>query len=186
MGKWRKNIIDRLLNMQEYKNVVIGERSIIDLDVKIGEGTQIGNFVYIEEGVEIGKDCFISHYVHLRKGTQIGNNSQIRNCSLIEPGTKIGNNVMIRNHVSTAMNQIISDNCYIGPHVSFTNANVVRSMTGKKMPIDAPPYLEENVTVFTHAVVLSGVRLKSGCVIGAGSVVTRDTEEAKIYLGIRY
>lgn len=162
----------------------MGKYNLIDLNVSIGNGTVLGNFVNIEEDVKIGKNCFISHYTHIRTGVRIGDNSQIRNNCLIEPNTSIGNNVMLRNHISTAEGQIISDGCYIGPHVSFTNANVVRSMTGKKMPIDPPPFLEENVTVFTHAVVLSGVVLKKGCVIGAGSVVTKDTEPGETYIGV--
>ena len=162
----------------------MGQNNIIEVDVVIEPGTVLGNFIHIEPHVKIGRNCFIGNCVHIRKGTVIGDNSEIRYCCLIEPETKIGNNVMIRNHVSTAQGQVISDYCYIGPHVSFTNANKVRSMTGHKMPIDPPPYLEENVTVFTHAVVLSGVRLAKGCVIGAGAVVTKDTEPGQVYLGV--
>jgi UDP-2-acetamido-3-amino-2,3-dideoxy-glucuronate N-acetyltransferase len=162
----------------------VGEHCIIDESARIGNGTTIGNFVIIEEDVVIGDDCFIGNYCQVRKGTTIGNDSQLRNCCLIEPETKIGNDVMIRNHVSTAQGQVIEAGCYVGPHVSFTNANIVRSMTGEKMPIDPPPYLENNVTVFTHAVILSGVTLKKGCVIGAGAVVTKNTEVGKTYLGV--
>lgn len=162
----------------------MGKHCVIAEDFEKKDGTVIGNFVTIEPGVEIGENCFIGHYCHIRYGVKIGDNSQLRNGCLIEPETKIGNNVMIRNHVSTAQGQVISDECYIAPHVSFTNANVVRSMTGEKMPIDPPPYLEEKVTVFTHAVVLSGVRLSRGCVIGAGAVVTKDTRPYKVYLGV--
>ena len=147
-------------------------------------GTIIEPTAIIEENVKIGEDCYIGHFVHIRYGNIIGDGTQIRNGSLIEPECRIGKNVMIRNHVSTAQGQTISDNCYIGPHVSFTNANVVRSMTGKKMPIDPPPYLEENVTVFTHAVVLSSVRLAKKCVVGAGAVVTKDTEPGGVYMGV--
>jgi len=168
----------------ELSGVRISDTAIVDSSVKIGANSVIGNFVCIEKDVTIGENCFISHYTHIRKGTQIGDNSEIRNNCLIEPDTKIGNSVMIRNHVSTAQGQVISDNCYIGPHVSFTNANVVRSMTGQKMPIDDPPFLEKSVTVFTHAVVFSGIRLRNGCVIGAGAVVTKDTEQKQTYMGV--
>jgi UDP-2-acetamido-3-amino-2,3-dideoxy-glucuronate N-acetyltransferase len=164
--------------------VDISPYAIVDDTALIGDGTKIGHFVFIEEGVTIGKNCFISHYTHIRKGVTIGDNSQIRNNCLIEPNTQIGSNVMLRNHISTAQGQVISDGCYIGPHVSFTNANVVRSMTGRKMPIDAPPFLEEKVTVFTHAVVLSGVKLGTRCVVAAGAVVTRDTEPYETYMGV--
>ena len=162
----------------------MGEWCEIADNVLIGSGTVIGNFVIIEAGVKIGENCFIGHYCHIRYGCEIGDNSQLRNYCLIEPETMIGNNVMMRNHISTAHSQVISDGCYVGPHVSFTNANVVRSMTGEKMPIDDPPFLEENVTVFTHAVVLSGVKLARGCVIGAGAVVTKDTRVGQTYLGV--
>jgi acetyltransferase-like isoleucine patch superfamily enzyme len=179
-----KRYIASIESPGDFRICPVGKTSIVDENVFIGKDSVVGNFVYIEEDVTIGKNCFISHYTHLRKGVKIGDGSQIRNNCLIEPYTVFGKNVMMRNHCSTAQGQIISDNCYIGPHVSFTNANVVRSMTGEKMPIDDPPYLEENVTVFTHAVILSGVRLAKGCVIGAGAVVTKDTEAGETYMGV--
>ena len=44
--------------------------------------------------------------------------------------------------------------------------------------------IEDNVWIGTHCVILPGVTIKSGSVIGAGCVVTKDTIENGIYIGI--
>jgi len=41
-------------------------------DAEIGEGTKIGQFVYIEGNVKIGKNCNIKHHVYICNGVKIG------------------------------------------------------------------------------------------------------------------
>ena len=47
----------------------------------------------------------------------------------------------------------------------------------------SPVVIEDNVWIGAKATILAGVTIKSGCVIGANSVVTHDTEENGIYVG---
>ena len=46
-----------------------------------------------------------------------------------------------------------------------------------------PIIIEHDVWIGAHSIILPGVKLGKGCVIGANSVVTRDTEEYSINVG---
>lgn len=52
--------------------------------------------------------------------------------------------------------------------------------TGK----DGIPSVEDNVTVYTHAVVVADVVLHSGCTVGAHSFADRDFDENITVVGI--
>jgi|WetSurMetagenome_2_1015567.scaffolds.fasta_scaffold00022_50 serine acetyltransferase len=67
---------------------------------------------------------------------------------IIHPNARIGKNVVVYHMVTLAVKKT-------GPHAGA-------------------PVLEDDVTIFPHAVVLGNVRVGRGAVIGAGSIVVRD------------
>lgn len=89
---------------------------------------------------------------------------------------------------------IIGENVYIAPNVSIYTAyhpveykkrNAFQRADGV---ITDNEYAKEivignNVWIGGNAVILPGVHIGDGCVIGAGSVVTKDTEPNSIYVG---
>ncbi len=48
----------------------------------------------------------------------------------------------------------------------------------------SPVVIEDNVWIGAKATILAGVTIKSGCIIGANAVVTHDTEENGVYVGV--
>lgn len=44
--------------------------------------------------------------------------------------------------------------------------------------------IEDDVWMGTGVIVLDGVHVAEGCVIGAGAIVTKDTEPYSIYVGV--
>lgn len=53
-----------------------------------------------------------------------------------------------------------------------------------KTIVAAPVVIEDDVWIGANSVIMPGVRLKKGCVIGAGSVVTKDVESMTIVAGV--
>ena len=43
--------------------------------------------------------------------------------------------------------------------------------------------IEDNVFVGAKAIIMPGIRIKQGCVVGAGAVLTKDTDTLGIYAG---
>ena len=102
---------------------------------------------------KIGKRTKIAAFVEIGKDVVIGEDCKIEAFSFIPPGVEIGNNV------------------FIGPHVCFTNDKHPPSL------IDFVPLktiVEDGVSIGAGAIILPGITLHKNCVIGAGSVVTRD------------
>ncbi|SJZ99176.1 maltose O-acetyltransferase [Sediminibacterium ginsengisoli] len=82
-------------------------------------------------------------------------------------GIKIGNRVMIGSH--TAISTITHD---------YSQEIMYDTVIAK------PVIIEDDVWIGSHAVIMPGVTLGKGCVIGAGSVVTKDVPPGAIVTGV--
>ena len=123
---------------------------------------------------------------------------------------EVGDNVSIHQgvYILNAENLIIGDNvsihpmCYIealggvkiGSNVSIAHATTILSTShtymNARQPIKDQPLnllqttIENNVWLGAKVTVLGGVVVSSGCVVGAGAVVTKNTKENSIVAGV--
>jgi acetyltransferase-like isoleucine patch superfamily enzyme len=111
-------------------------------------------------------NIYIGHGDHV----SIGDECQINGNVFIQGG-RIGNYVMIAPDVA-----ILS----LVHHVSSTAIPMIRQ--GRRKHVD--PIIEDDVWIGTRVVILPGIRIARGCIIGAGAVVTRDTQPYGIYGGV--
>lgn len=92
---------------------------------------------------------------------------------------QMGNQCMIEAFAFIPDWVTLGDNVFIGPHVCFTN--------DKRPPSYGKHWLrttvEDNVSIGANATILPGVILGKGCVIGAGSVVTRSVPPNAVVYG---
>lgn len=149
------------------KNIKLGENCLIKKGVKIdtycGGKIEIGDNCKIHEGamlltyggdIKIGHDCSINPY-----------------CILYGHG-----GLTIGNHVSIATHTII-----IPANHNFDNTKELitnQGITQKGI------HIEDNIWLGANVKILDGVIIKTGCVVGAGSVVTKNTENNGIYAGV--
>lgn len=94
--------------------------------------------------------------VDIPSHVEIGGGWVIHHCNgiVIHPAAKIGKNFIIRS------------GCVIG----CNNGSV--------------PVIADNVTLGVHVTIIGNVNIASGCIIGAGAVVTKSTEPNGIYAGV--
>lgn len=140
-------------------------------------GLAKGQYTIIEQPFEHGKDVFIGSYVHIRPGVVIGSDTEIRDSCWLGAGVRLGNHVKIMNMSQICSNSKIGNNVFIGPGVHFANA---RNFTSADL---TAPIVEDEVRIGVRAVILPGVVLRKGCIIAAGSVVTKSTRNYKVYMG---
>jgi acetyltransferase-like isoleucine patch superfamily enzyme len=77
----------------------------------------------------------------------------------------------------------IADNVSISPEVTVITASHLADHPG--FPVELRPVvIEDHVWIGTRAMILPGVTLGRGCVVAAGSVVTRDVPPLAIVAGI--
>ena len=124
------------------------------------------------------KDCKIGNNVKIPYPDlvnlyecKIGGNTFIGPFVEIQQGVKIGSYCKIESHTFICSGVIIGDNVFIGHGVIFTNDKYPR-VNNKDWTL-LKTKVENNVSIGSNSTILS-VTLGKNCLIGAGSVVTKD------------
>ena len=138
--------------------------SVIDENVKIGEGTKIWHFSHVQNNVKIGEKCILG------QNTYVGQN------------VVIGHHVKIQNNVSIYEGVYLEDYVFCGPSVVFTNDLNPRSKY-PKMGEYAMTQVKEGATIGANATIICGVTLGRWSMIGSGSVVTKDVKDYALVYG---
>ena len=115
-------------------------------------------------GCTIEDNCFIGPFVEIQKNVLIKNNTRIQSHSFICEKVTIGKN------------------CFIGHGVMFTNDKFKSGKLGGGKKNWLSTNIGNNVLIGSNATILP-VKIKSGSVIGAGSVVTKDITKKGVYVG---
>jgi UDP-2-acetamido-3-amino-2,3-dideoxy-glucuronate N-acetyltransferase len=140
---------------------------------------------------QIGDDTKIWAFAHVMAGAKIGADCNIGDHAFIETGATVGNGVTVKNGVLIWKGVHIADYAFLGPHVVFTNDRRPRSprmprMKGKNLSETewlVETFVEEGVSIGANATILPGVRLGKYCMVGAGSVVTKDVPPFALVAG---
>src|SRR5262249_22958973 len=90
-------------------------------------------------------------------------------------GVRIHSNVFVPEYAR------LGRNAYIGPNVVLTNAKFPAEEATKRH-LDGPE-IAEGARIGANATVLPGVRLGRDCLVGAGSVVTREVPDGMLVVG---
>ena len=133
------------------------------VNVKLGE-----NLTIVEPsnlyGCTIGDESFVGPFVEIQSDAIIGKNCRIQSHSFICSKVKIG------------------DHCFVGHGVTFTNDLFKDGLSSNNDKDWLPTIIEEQVSIGSGSTILP-VRIVGGCVIGAGSVVTKDLTIKGTYAG---
>ena len=130
----------------------------------------------------IGKNTKIWHFSHIRENSNIGSNVSIGQNVYIDEGVEIGDNCKIQNNVSIYKGVKIGKNVFIGPSVVFTN-DLYPKVEGWSQERLLETLVEDFVSIGANSTVVCGNKLGIKCLIGAGSVVTKDIPSNKLAYG---
>lgn len=135
-------------------------------DVKttnIGDNTQIWQFSVVLEKAKIGGNCNINCHCFIENDIVIGNNVTVKSGVYLWDGLRVGNNV------------------FIGPNVTFINDKYPHS---KQYPENfLETRIEDNVSIGAGSIIMGGILLGFGCMIGAGSLVTKHIPPKTLWYG---
>jgi len=150
-------------------------------NVKLGRGNRVQPFAVIEDGVTLGNNNFIGYGVILRPEVIIGNNTQISHLSVLEGGT-IGNCVRLFTQCHIGRYTTLEDYVFSAPFL--ITLNVKRPSAGRKFDavIDGVT-IGEWTRIGGNVTFNPGVQIGRECLIGAGSVVTKDLEAYSVAYG---
>jgi UDP-2-acetamido-3-amino-2,3-dideoxy-glucuronate N-acetyltransferase len=152
--------------MTEKLNYYVNEFSVVDDNVEIGEGTKIWHFSHIQSGSKIGKKCVFGQNVN------VGNNVMIGDYCKVQNNVSIYEGVTLENYV------------FCGPSMVFTN---ILDPKCKYPQVGAQFYIKtlvkEGASIGANATIVCGHTLGKHCMIGAGSVVTKDIPDYALVVG---
>jgi acetyltransferase-like isoleucine patch superfamily enzyme len=139
---------------------------------QIGEGTRICAYTHVMGGVSIGIDCNIGDHCFVESGASIGNQVTIKNGNMIWEGVHL------------------EDGVFVGPQVVFSNDLYPRSPhlpQVKRRYADRAwlksTVIKQGASVGAGAVILAGVTIGEFCLVGAGSIVTRNLPRHALAVG---
>jgi acetyltransferase-like isoleucine patch superfamily enzyme len=162
-------IVKDKMEITDYKSPLV----TIGRDCTIRAGT----IIYSE--VNMGEKCQTGHFAMIREKTSIGSNTLIGTNTVIDGNVIIGEDVSIQTGVYIPLYSKIGNNVFMGPFSKLTND---KYMTRKEFALIGPN-IEDNVSLGANSVILPGITLKMGTIVGAGSVVTKNTNENDIVIG---
>jgi maltose O-acetyltransferase len=123
-------------------------------------------------GIAVGDGCLIFSGLRLGDGTiTLGERVFVNKDCYLDPGTS---HIELGDHVVLAVGVVLTA-------ASHAIGGPERRATGT---FSAPIRVGRGSWLGARAVVLPGVTIAPGCVVGAGAVVTKDTEPNAVYAGV--
>jgi acetyltransferase-like isoleucine patch superfamily enzyme len=146
-------------------NYQLGLNCVIFPDVKIGNDTRVGNFVFIRANTVIGEHCTIGSYVDIEGDVTIGDHVSLQSSGYFTRGV------------------IIEDEVFCGPRVTTMNDKAMSYRRQNLVFSRSAPRILRAARVGGGSVLLPGVTVGQNALVGAGSVVTRDVPDRVIVMG---
>lgn len=145
-------------------NILIHPTAILEDGAKVGTGTKIWHFAHVRKGSEIGENCIVGKGVYIDSGVIIGNGCKFQNNVNVYHGVTIGNNV------------------FVGPNATFTNDMYPRAEIWDDERL-VKTIVKDGVSIGAGSVIVCGITLSEYCIVGAGSVVTKDVPPYSLVVG---
>ncbi|MBN8512271.1 MAG: acetyltransferase [Rickettsiales bacterium] len=110
---------------------------------------------------------YVSSKAFCWRNVTIGENTFVFEGCILQPYTKIGNNVILWSGTNIGHHSTVYDNCFFSSHVAvpgFCN-------------------IGPNCFIGVNATLADNVQIAKDCFICMGSIITKNTEENKVYKG---
>lgn len=150
--------------MTNEKNIFVHPSAIIDEPCQIGANTHIWHFSHLMAECQIGKNCIIGQNVFIASRVTVGDNCKIQN------------------NVSLYTGVICGDDVFVGPSAVFTNVINPRATVERKNEFRLTK-IATGASIGANATIVCGNCLGQYCLIGAGTVVTKDVPDFALVVG---
>ena len=166
-----------------HPDVHIEGKSIIGEDCEIHQGSrisnsQLGNRVTVKDHCvildsEIADDCAVGPFAHLRMNTRLEERAVVGNFVEVKK-SRIGRG-------TKSMHLTYLGDATIGENTNIGAGTVTCNYDGK---LKHPTIIEDNVRIGSDTMLVAPVRVCSGAVTAAGSVVTEDVPPHTLVAGV--
>lgn len=138
--------------------------AIVERDVVLGDGTSIWSNVHVRHGARIGASCIVGESTYVAYDVVIGDLCKLNACVYVCAGTRIGRGVMIAAH-TVFTNDLLP---------RATDPDLQALQTSEPTEATRGTTVADGATIGANCTIGPGLSLGAFCMIGMGSVVTRD------------
>jgi serine acetyltransferase len=149
------------------------------LQVGVGAVLRSGSVIYL--GSRIGDRFATGHHVVVREDCEIGDDVSIWSNTVVDYGCRIGHRVKIHSNCYVAQYTDIGNDVFMAPGVTI--ANDLYPGQPESAEVMAGPSIRAGAQLGVNVTVLPYVIIGEGCLVGAGSVVTRDLPAGSVAYG---
>ncbi|MBN2908019.1 N-acetyltransferase [Polycladomyces sp. WAk] len=151
--------------------------------LRLGDGCNIGANVVLYRGSIFGDEVMIGDLASVREKCEIGRNVVIGRGVAVENQVKIGEYTKIQTNAYITAYTTLEDHVFIAPTVTTTNDNFM-GRTKERFKFVKGPYVKRGARVGGGSILLPGVTVAEESFVAAGALIHRDTEPAKLYVGV--
>jgi acetyltransferase-like isoleucine patch superfamily enzyme len=138
-----------------------------------------GSVVYL--GSRIGDRFETGHHVVVREECAVGDDVSVWSNTVVDYRCRIGDRVKIHANCYIAQYTDICDDAFLAPGVTI--ANDLYPGQRASAEVMSGPTIREGAQLGVNVTVLPYVVIGEGCLVGAGSVVTRDLPAGSVAFG---
>ena len=157
-------------------------------DTRIGKNVTIEPYVVFGPKVKIGNNVNIKSFSHMENckienKVDVGPYARIRPGTILKEGSKVGNFVEIKkstigkkskvNHLTYIGDSMIGTSVNVGAGTITCNYDGIKKSKTK---------IKNNVFIGSNSSLVAPLTLEEGCVIGAGSVITKNVRKNSLAL----
>jgi lipopolysaccharide/colanic/teichoic acid biosynthesis glycosyltransferase/acetyltransferase-like isoleucine patch superfamily enzyme len=147
----------------------------------VGRDARLRSGTVIYRGSRIGDRLDTGHHVVIHEECLIGDDVSVWSNSVIDHGCTIGDRVKIHTGCYVAQLSDIGEDAFLAPGVVFAN-DAYAGREGSR-DVMSGPTVGAGARLGVNVTVLPSVVIGAGCLIGAGSVVTRDIPAGAVAYG---
>ena len=143
----------------------------------------------VEADVAVGARTAVWHRAQLRAGARLGADCVIGRDAFVDVGVPIGDRVKIQNGALVYHGVTVEDGVFIGPGAILTNDRYPRATTadgalaGADDWVVSPVRLRTGCSIGAGAVVVAGLTVGAYATVGAGAIVTSDVIDHALVVG---
>jgi acetyltransferase-like isoleucine patch superfamily enzyme len=149
--------------------------------ISLGSDARLRSGTVLYTGTTIGDRLQTGHHVIIREECVIGDDVAIWSNSIVDYGCRIGDHVKIHSNCYIAQFTEIEEDAFLAPGVTVAND----LYPGREDSRDAMsgPWIGPGAQIGVNVTLLPYVRIGAGCLVGGGSVVTRDLPPGTVAYG---
>jgi acetyltransferase-like isoleucine patch superfamily enzyme len=147
----------------------------------LGPGAVLRSGTVLYTGSRIGRRLSTGHGVVVREECEIGDDVSIWSGSVVDYGCRLGAGVKVHANCYVAQYSELEEGAFLAPGVSFANDVLPGHPVSADLMLG--PSIGAGAQLGVNVTVLPFVRIGAGCVVGAGSVVTRDLPDGTLAFG---